>query len=138
MHASAKGAFVAAVTVLALAIGCALMSRLDPLEGEPRNVFSVIAVIYILPALVVGSALGEYMGEQGRSPFVRWFVVTLIGCICTVTIGVFGQLSRVILPSCILVAVGASVLERWTRPFDYLPVARALRHGGKFRRRRER
>lgn len=120
-----KGALLGAANVLFVVIGCGA-------SDESMFTFLVVLIGGAIPGVVTGLLLGHLAAVLKETPrLVRSIVLAGGGVAAVVLLGfAFGFMNasderQIVILACIPTAVGALLLERWTRRMDETPIPTA-------------
>ncbi len=123
MSGALKGVLVAFANTVVVAICIAVFSG-ESDTGKPLGLAVMIVMIAFIPATLVGGLLGHVAGRAKMNRAVLLMIMIMCSCVAVAMLGDSFRVEEFVLPACIPTAAGCSVLERWTRPDDAMPVAR--------------
>ena len=134
LTSSNKGILLAVANVFTVALCTAVAIRnpasLSWMHRGYRgtlDVFAIVAVNSMLPAILVGAMLGRLGGSLLARRRARLVILTIAASACVALFGVVSDW-YVLIPFAALPTLGwTSVLERWTRPSSPLPLAYRIR-----------
>jgi hypothetical protein len=94
-------------------------------DPDPLELFAIVMLFGLFPAMFTGLVIGGVAGVLRRSPAARMVVLAIPAVGLVFFLGFSTRSLELILLSCIPTLAAVSILERWTRPPLVVPVARA-------------